>query len=123
MRDMACPRRDRTDTPLQALVLWNDPQWVEAGRMLAARAIDATTNDHDRLNFLSRARFCAAPLDDEERRIFLGSLKEFRAKFEVNPKAAAALAGVGDARAADIARSRRLEHGGDADFQHGRGAE
>jgi len=96
MRDMACTRRDRTDTPLQALVLWNDTQWVEAGRILAARAIDATTNDHDRLNFIARAILCR-PLDNEESAIFLGSLKEFRAKFEAYPKAAAALAGVGDA--------------------------
>jgi hypothetical protein len=97
MRDMACTRRDRTDTPLQALVLWNDTQWVEAGRMLAAHAIEASKDDKGRLDFLSRAVLCR-PLSDREAGIFLGSLKVFRATYEANPKAAAALAGVGDAK-------------------------
>jgi hypothetical protein len=97
MRDVACTRRERTNTPLQALVLWNDPQWVEAGRMLAARAIDAEKSDCDRLNFMARSVLCR-PLDDDETAIFLASLKEFRTKFEANPKSAEALAGVGDAK-------------------------
>ncbi len=38
-RDFCMVRRQRTSTPLQALVLLNDPQFVEASRVLGARMI------------------------------------------------------------------------------------
>jgi len=48
-RQVCTVRRPRTNTPLQALVLLNDPTYVEAARKLAERAMLAATEDPQRL--------------------------------------------------------------------------
>lgn len=54
-RDVVCTRRQRTNTPLQALVTMNDPQWMEASRMLAERSIrEGGTTPESRINFMSQ---------------------------------------------------------------------
>ena len=49
---LACPRRERTDTPLQALNLMNDPVFFEAAQGLAFRIMRETSagSFRDRLN-------------------------------------------------------------------------
>ncbi len=54
MRDVVCTRRQRTDTPLQALVTMNDVQWVEAARALAQRVIrEGGQQPEQRINLMS----------------------------------------------------------------------
>ncbi|MBX3421271.1 MAG: PSD1 domain-containing protein [Pirellulaceae bacterium] len=51
--DGACIRRERSNTPLQALVLLNEPQFVECARGLALRILREASDDSDE----SRIRF------------------------------------------------------------------
>src|SRR5439155_24669738 len=60
-REFCTVRRERTNTPLQALVTLNDPQFVEAARHLAELALtDGGARVQQRLDFLSR-RLLARP--------------------------------------------------------------
>ena len=63
-RETCVARRARTNTPLQALVLMNDTQYVEASRQLAGRMMtEGGDNVASRLNFGFRT--CTARLPTE----------------------------------------------------------
>jgi hypothetical protein len=52
-REVVCVRRARTNTPLQALVSMNDPQFFEAARKIAEKAILHGGDTSQRLQFLA----------------------------------------------------------------------
>jgi hypothetical protein len=65
-REFCTVRRERTNTPLQALVTLNDPQFVEAARHLAELTLkQASDKTPDRLDFMAK-RLLARPLRVEE---------------------------------------------------------
>ena len=93
-------RRERTDTPLQALATLNDPQFVEAARHLAELALkeDCSATEGQRLDFMAE-RLIARPLRPEERKIADASLKELLTYYQAAPKDAEELLTVGESKA------------------------
>ena len=102
-REVCVVRRDRTNTPLQALVSLNDPQFVEAARVLADTAVAHSGNDGVRLDFVSR-RLLARPLETDERELALATLAELAGHYAAAPADAAQLVAVGESnpRSADV---------------------
>ena len=95
-RNLCVVRRQSTSTPLQALVLMNDPQFIEASRILAERMLrEGGTTDDERITYAFRSLTARMPTDTE-----LQALKELlaaqRNAFEGNPAAARELLTVGE---------------------------
>ncbi len=68
-REHSVVRRERTNTPLQALVVMNDTQFVEASRFLAQRAMREAGDDFDRRLDYVTTRLLSRPFDDSERAV------------------------------------------------------
>jgi hypothetical protein len=94
-REVFCVRRDRTNTPLQALVLLNDPQFVEASRELAVAAL-ATGSDFDaRLDFVT-LRLIGRVFDAGERAIVKKSYEKSLETFRATPDDALKFISIGE---------------------------
>jgi hypothetical protein len=94
-REVFCVRRDRTNTPLQALVLLNDPQFVEASREMAVHALKAGSDFNLRLDTIT-LRLIGRHFDSEEREIVRKSLDKSLAAFRANPEDAKKLITTGE---------------------------
>jgi len=75
-REGCIVRRERTDTPLQALVTMNDVQFVEAARELAGRSMQATLEFDARLDYIS-LRLLTRTLTPAERAIAKQSFDKY----------------------------------------------
>ncbi len=82
-REFCVSRRIRTNTPLQALVTLNDPQFVEASQALARMTMNSSDDDAIRAAFIMQRVLCRPPTDDE-RAALLDSLAALRARFSAN---------------------------------------
>jgi hypothetical protein len=90
-REVSCVRRDRTNTPLQALVTMNDPQFIEAARNLAQKALSTS----DPLAYLAERVLCR-PLKAKEQPILTASLADLRKHYATSPTDTEALLKVGE---------------------------
>ena len=96
MRDVACTRRQRTDTPLQALVTMDDVQWVEAARALAQRVIEQGGKQPDqRIKLMSDILLSHDP-PPQMASVLEGSLAQMEKHYAADPKAAHELIEVGE---------------------------
>jgi hypothetical protein len=94
-REVCTVRRERTNTPLQALATLNDPEFIEAARKLAAVTLEkGGATDLERLDFVAR-RVLARPWRQEESEILLRSLESLRAFYQSHEAEARALMTVG----------------------------
>ena len=89
-------RRERTNTPLQALLLMNDPQYVEAARYLADRTIESNS-DGDRVSVhWMFTRAMGRPPTESELAVVIRDLDAHRAEFASNKDSATALVSIGE---------------------------
>jgi hypothetical protein len=97
-REVCTARRQATNTPLQALVLLDDPQFVEAARVLAEHALkEAGPTDAERVRFMFR-RLATREPTSEELKLLLTLTAEQRTLFQSGPNDAAQLIHIGDSK-------------------------
>ena len=97
-RETCTTRRERTNTPLQALVTLNDVQFVEAARHLAQTAMNkGGATDESRIDFIAR-RLLARPFRGEEMKVVQESLSDLREHYRTRQGEARKLITVGESR-------------------------
>ncbi len=94
-REECTADRARSNTPLQSLVLLNDPSYIEAARAFAELIVrDGGATTSDRLGFAFR-RAVSRPAAPDELAVLEQLLNSHLAEYDANPAAAAELLSVG----------------------------
>jgi len=97
-REVSCVGRELTNTPLQAFVVMNDPQFVESSRQLAARALLYSEEKIEILQFIA-AHLLNRELSTSEIEIVNQTFDFSYEKFKAAPDKAVALISVGESKA------------------------
>lgn len=95
-REICSVQRSRTNTPLQALVVMNDPAFVEAARVLAERTLAEAQGDVGAALDFAFGRVLARSPSEHERALLSDHFESTRARFETKSKDAEALLSVGE---------------------------
>src|SRR5206468_941626 len=96
-RETCTVRRERTNTPIQALLTLNDVQFVEAARVLAEKAVAAAAGEDARIDFIAK-RLLVRSFRPEELRIVKAALKELLAHYKAVPDDAKKLIAFGESK-------------------------
>ena len=97
-REACTIRRERTNTPMQALMLMNDPQFVEAARVFAERTLKAGgETPEERIAFMFEIATAREPKPSEAA-LLLETLQAHAEEFKADPEAAKALIVVGESK-------------------------
>jgi hypothetical protein len=97
-RESCTVRRERTNTPLQALVTMNDTQFMEAARFLAERAYKSGATIDARVDFLSQT-VVARLLNPQEKQIATKAYRTYMQRYDAHPEEAKQLLTVGEKKA------------------------
>ena len=93
-REECTAARLRSNTPKAALVLLNDPTFVEAARNLAERVMAEVDEDQERLALLWRLAVSRRP-DSDEQKLLTDLLERRRQEYKDSPKLAEELLSIG----------------------------
>ena len=99
-REQCTVRRERTNTPLQALVLMNDPQFMEAARALAEQALRSNRKDRDRARWLLTT-VLGRPATKLDMKDMTAAAEDFKRIFRNRKKVAKSLIRTGDTKPDD----------------------
>jgi len=94
-RDRCIVSRQSTNTPLQALVLLNDPQYMEAMRVMAQNILSENPSIEDDIKLAFRKLTSRKP-DETETKMLLEVYEESIASFQENPEHIDDLLHIGD---------------------------
>jgi hypothetical protein len=96
-REFCTIKRAATNTPLQAFVLWNDEQFVEAARVLAQRTLADATAATDEQKLAAMFRRCTSQAPEADELAALAqALADFRARYANDEASAKQLIEVGE---------------------------
>jgi hypothetical protein len=94
-REVCTVKRERTNTPLQALVTLNDPQFIEAARHLAERSLHETKlDDEGRIQWLA-ATVLGRPMQAAEVKVVHSGLAALRQHYSAKADDVKSLLNVG----------------------------
>jgi hypothetical protein len=97
-RETFCLQRPRSNTPLQALALMNDPQFVETSRNLASKALTEQKDFDTRLDLISQ-RLLARKLDPAEKAVVKETLDAALTYYTAKPEEARLAISTGESKA------------------------